>query len=160
MGENIHGTWRAHIIDKFVIFYMWKRSWWNRYYIWDICKTRLEMALNIRVKKSRLCFWGNEQSLKVSEQRNDIYETELFLFVCCCLSRAAPTVYGGSQVRGPIGAVVAGLRQSCGNSGCLTHWVRPGIEPMSSWMLVGFINAEPREVSKQNFSMKNVRMVY
>ena len=27
-----------------------------------------------------------------------------------------------------------------GNTGSLTHWVRPGIEPESSWMLVGFVN--------------------
>ena len=27
-----------------------------------------------------------------------------------------------------------------GNAGSLTHWMRPGIEPASSWMLVRFIN--------------------
>ena len=27
-----------------------------------------------------------------------------------------------------------------GNARSLTHWVRPGIEPVSSWMLVGFVN--------------------
>ena len=26
------------------------------------------------------------------------------------------------------------------NAGSLTHWARPGIEPTSSWMLVGFVN--------------------
>ena len=29
-------------------------------------------------------------------------------------------------------------------SEALTHWVRPGIEPVSSWILLGFITAEPR----------------
>ena len=29
------------------------------------------------------------------------------------------------------------------NSGSLTHWVRPEIEPASSWMLVRFVSAEP-----------------
>ena len=29
------------------------------------------------------------------------------------------------------------------NTGSLTHWVGPGVEPVSSWMLVGFIPAEP-----------------
>ena len=29
------------------------------------------------------------------------------------------------------------------NAGSLTHWARPGIEPMSSWILVGFVTAEP-----------------
>ena len=27
----------------------------------------------------------------------------------------------------------------------LTHWLRPGIEPASSWILVGFISAVPKE---------------
>ena len=30
------------------------------------------------------------------------------------------------------------------NARSLTHWVRPGIEPTSSWTLVGFIAAEPQ----------------
>ena len=29
-----------------------------------------------------------------------------------------------------------------GNTGSLTHWVRPGIRPASSWTLVGFVTAE------------------
>ena len=29
------------------------------------------------------------------------------------------------------------------NAGSLTHWVRLGIEPLSSWMLVGFTNCWP-----------------
>ena len=31
-----------------------------------------------------------------------------------------------------------------GNSGSPTHWVRPGIELLSSWILVGFISAAPQ----------------
>ena len=31
-----------------------------------------------------------------------------------------------------------------GNAGSLSHWVRPRIEPKSSWMLVRFVSAEPR----------------
>ena len=31
-----------------------------------------------------------------------------------------------------------------GNVGALTHQARPGIEPTSSWILVGFVSAEPR----------------
>ena len=31
-----------------------------------------------------------------------------------------------------------------GNAGSLTHWVRPGIEPASSRVLVGFVTAEPQ----------------
>ena len=32
-----------------------------------------------------------------------------------------------------------------GNARSLTHWVRPGIEPASSWVLVGFVTTEPRQ---------------
>uniref|UniRef100_A0A8D1PEQ8 von Willebrand factor A domain-containing protein 8 n=1 Tax=Sus scrofa TaxID=9823 RepID=A0A8D1PEQ8_PIG len=31
------------------------------------------------------------------------------------------------------------------NAGSLTHWVRPGMEAVSSWMLVRFISAEPQQ---------------
>ena len=50
-----------------------------------------------------------------------------FLFVCFVflpLSWAAPAAYGGSQARGPIGAVPAGLHQSHSNTGSKPH-LRP-----------------------------------
>ena len=37
------------------------------------------------------------------------------------LFRAAPVAYGGSQSRGPIGAVAADLHHSHSNAGFLTH---------------------------------------
>ena len=40
-----------------------------------------------------------------------------FFFWSFCLFRATPAAYGGSQTRGRIGAVAAGLRHSHGNSG-------------------------------------------
>ena len=61
--------------------------------------------------------------------------------------------------RDQIGATAAGLHHShsntrsepCltyttahSNSGSLTHWVRPGIQPTSSWILVGFVTTEPQ----------------
>ena len=68
--------------------------------------------------------------------------------------------HGGSWARGLIGAVASSLLpepQQCqiraasetyttahGNTGSLTHCVRPGIEPATSWILVGFVSAEPR----------------
>ena len=54
--------------------------------------------------------------------------------------RAAPLAYGSSKARGQIRATAASI---C-NTGSLTHWVRPGIEPDSSWILVGFITTEPQ----------------
>ena len=56
------------------------------------------------------------------------------------LFRAAPAAYGSSHVRGWIRAAASSLYHSHSNAGSLTHWVRPGIEPISSWILVGFIN--------------------
>ena len=70
--------------------------------------------------------------------------------------QVALMAYGSSQARGPIRAVAAGLRHTTatahgtqtmsanytpahGNMGFLTHWVRSGIEPASSWILVGLI---------------------
>ena len=41
----------------------------------------------------------------------------VFFFLSFCFVRAALAAYGGSQARGPIGAVDAGLRQSHSNTG-------------------------------------------
>ena len=66
--------------------------------------------------------------------------------------RAAPTAYGCSQARGRIRATAAGLHHRHRNTGSLTHWTRPGIKPTSSWILVGFVSAEPwRELPNQYF---------
>ena len=76
----------------------------------------------------------------------------LFFFF---LFRAAPMAYGSSQARDLIEAEPGGLEKhriwamsatytmTHGNSRSLTHWVRPGIKPMSSWTLLGFITTEP-----------------
>ena len=67
---------------------------------------------------------------------------------------ATPVAYGGSQAGAWIRAVAAGLRHSHSNegsisaayttansnAGSLTHGTRPGIEPASLWILVGFVN--------------------
>ena len=47
-----------------------------------------------------------------------------FFFVCVCLfafSGVTPAAYGGSQARGPIRAVAAGLRQRHSNTGSEPH---------------------------------------
>ena len=47
-----------------------------------------------------------------------------FFIIYFCLfafSRAVATAYGGSQARGQIGAVAAGLRQSHSNAGSKPH---------------------------------------
>ena len=63
----------------------------------------------------------------------------LVLFFCLFVLFA----YGGSQARGRIGAVAASLHNSHSNAGSLTHWARPGIEPATSWFLIGFVSATP-----------------
>ena len=91
------------------------------------------------------------------------------LFVCLfCVLRASPVAYGSSQDKGPIGASAPSLYHSHSNSGSKphlrptltapdnagspTHCARPGIEPASSGMLVGFVTAEPwRELHKWRF---------
>ena len=46
----------------------------------------------------------------------------IYLFIVFLLFLwAAPAAYGGSQARGPIGAVATGLRQSYSNARSLTH---------------------------------------
>ena len=67
-----------------------------------------------------------------------------FSFVFC-LFRATPTAYGVSQARGLIRATAAGLHQSHSNARSLTHGVRPGVEPKTSWFLVWFVSAAPRQ---------------
>ena len=74
--------------------------------------------------------------------------------------KVVPTTCGGSQARGLISATAAGLHYSYSNTRSeprlwhihhisrqcriLTHWARPGIKPVSSWIQVGFISTEPR----------------
>ena len=66
----------------------------------------------------------------------------LFCFVCLffVFFRATPAAHGGSQARGRIRAVAAGLHLSHSKAGSSTHWMRSGIEPATPWFLVGFVN--------------------
>ena len=71
----------------------------------------------------------------------------------------AAVVYGRSQTRGRMGyscwpmsqpqqyriqAASVTYTTAHGNTSSLTHWVRPGVKPSSSWILVGFVTAEPQ----------------
>ena len=58
---------------------------------------------------------------------------------------ATTAAYGGSQARDRIWAVATGLHHSTQfTAGSLTHWVRPGIKPKTSWFLVEFIFTGPQ----------------
>ena len=57
-----------------------------------------------------------------------------------CRIRAASVTYTAAQ----------------GNAGSLTHWARPGIEHTTSWFLVGFVSAVPRqELPGKHFQFYN-----
>ena len=70
--------------------------------------------------------------------------------------RATPVAYGGSKARGQTGVTAAGLQHSSSsiisatyttaqsNAGSLTHWLRPGNKPATSWFLAGFVFAAPQ----------------
>ena len=77
-----------------------------------------------------------------------------------CLFRTLPRAYGSFQARGQIGAVAVSLSQpeqhqiwaapatyttAHGKAGFLIHRARPGIQSVSSWMLVKFVSAEPQQ---------------
>ena len=44
-----------------------------------------------------------------------------------------------------MGAVSVNYTTANGNAGSLTYWARPGIKLKSSWILVGFLTAEPQQ---------------
>ena len=78
----------------------------------------------------------------------------IIIFLFFCLFRATTKACGSSQAGGRIGAIDASLCHSDsnrgtpatsvtyiavhGSSGSLTHRSRPGIEPVSSWMIALF----------------------
>ena len=97
----------------------------------------------------------------------------LFIYLVFYPFRAAPTAHGGSQARGSnqnhscpplpgpqqhrIWAVPAIYTTAPGSAGSLTHWARPGIEPATSWLLVGFISNVPQWELPQAVVFKQMR---
>ena len=77
----------------------------------------------------------------------------IFIFIFW-LFKATPAAYGGSQARDqtrayatatatPDLSCICNLHHSSQQCQILTLWARPGIEPATSWFLVGFISAAP-----------------
>ena len=96
---------------------------------------------------------------KVSYNLDIHSSTDLFFFFFlsfCLFQGRSHSIWRLPGARGPIGAVADGLHHSHSQSGIpaasanyttardnarsLTHWARPGIEPATSWFLVGFVN--------------------
>ena len=89
-----------------------------------------------------------------------VFSLFFFLFFFVLFFRVTPEAYGSSQARGQIEAAAAGLSHghsgtaseprltyttAHGNTRSLTHWTRPGIKPISSWILARFVTAEPQQ---------------
>ena len=74
-----------------------------------------------------------------------MFQSHLFLFVCFF-------VFLGPHLRhvevprlgAELDLQLQAYTTAHSNTGSLTHWVRPGIKAMSSWILVSFVAAEPR----------------
>jgi len=110
---------------------------------------------------STSCLFGSSHSsgYEVVAPSIGLLFSLFFFFLSFVLFRATPVAYGGSQARGLIRAVAAGLHKrhsniirapsatyttAHSNAGSLTHWARQGIEPSTLWFLVRFVSAVPR----------------
>ena len=89
--------------------------------------------------------YASGAAVKTNKKKKQKHLVKLytFFFLSFCLFRAAPSANGGSQAREPVGATAARLHHSHSNTGSLTHWSRPGIEPATSWFVVGFVSTAP-----------------
>ena len=119
--------------------------------------------------------WEKEMGILLAQQfgfLHGIWHSKIIgnITIFFFLFRTSPMAYGGSPARGPVRAIAAGLYhsqpQQCriwamsaayttahGNAWSVTHWKRPGIEPTTSWSLVGFISAAQwRELQHSDFS--------
>ena len=56
-----------------------------------------------------------------------------------------------------IWAASANYATTCGNAGSLTHWVKPGIEPTSSWILCGFLTCWATRGTPRSHILKGKR---
>ena len=89
-----------------------------------------------------------------------LYNMSDYLFIFFLLFRVTHAPYGSFQANWSwscqptsqpqpqprqLWAPSATYATAHGNAGCLTHWARPGIEPASSWILVGFFTAKPQQ---------------
>ena len=107
------------------------------------------------------------------------YTTFLFCFVLFLFFRVTSSAYGDSKASGWIRAIGQWWNWSCscwptpqpqqcgiwaksancttahGKAGSLTHWMRPGIEPTSSWIPAGFLTAEPQGNSSFLFKIES-----
>ena len=112
----------------------------------------LEKALDIKVREVERML--NYLNAKRPSPKHIILIIIIIFFGLFAFSRATPAAYGGSQARGQIGTAADSLHHSHSNAESephlqptpqLSHWARPGVESVSSWVLVGFAAAEPAQ---------------
>ena len=88
-----------------------------------------------------------------------------FFFFFFLLFMATPMAYGGSPARSRIGTTNTSLHHSHSKAGSephlwpkpqlmatLDHWPRPGIEPITSWILIQFFSTAPQLELLNSFS--------
>ena len=123
--------------------------WFYKDWVISCCSpwplTQLERSWGWRAGMRRFVLWENWQN----RPSGSLFSGEKFFFFFF-LIRATPAAYGCSQARGRIRAAAASLHHSNVGSeqylwpmpqlaGSLTPWARPGIEPVSPWILVRFL---------------------
>ena len=128
-------------------------------YLWHMESPRLEVQLELKLPAyaTGIAMWDPSCICSLYHTLGTLGNARsLFFFVF----RALPAALGGSHPWGLSGVVATGLCWSHsnarskllhlrptpiahGNSGSLTHWVRPGIESTCSWILIGFVSTEP-----------------
>ena len=128
-----------------------------------------------RPRSSGLPFSHRHTCWRVWTTKQKVFHAPAPLFIylfLLLLFRAAPVAYGSSQPRGWIRAAAATLLHSNNNMGSEPHlwptlqftatldptWARPGIQPTSSWILVGFITIEPQQNSHLLLSIQTLKM--
>ena len=123
-SQNWRSSLAAQWVKDLMLSLLWSRLLlWQGFNPWPFC---MLWAWSKKKKKS-----PNHKKLYNDGHRGPINHPShresqnpgfffFFFFLVFCLFRAAPMAYGGSQARGPIGAVAASLHHShAGSEPCL-----------------------------------------
>ena len=140
--------------------------WWR---IWGSEKpSNLSQASQCLVAEQNFSTWAcMPDPIGWSPMKDILFYFNIYIYFFL-LFRAAPVAYESSQASGLIGANSCrptpqaqglGIRATSatyttaqGNTRLLTHWTRPGIEPVTSWFLVGFVSTAPwRELPHERY---------
>ena len=84
-------------------------------------KFKVKWKKEEEIKQLYVTRWFTMPNPKTVYNTNSFFVLFCFLFVYVCLFRAACMAYGGSQARGQIRAIAAGLRHSHSNMGPQLH---------------------------------------